>query len=37
MQRGGFPRSVKTGRRLASWSEAALQSWIDERLEGRPL
>ena len=36
MQRGVFPRPVKTGRRLACWSETAVQSWISDRLEGRP-
>ena len=34
MQRGIFPRSVKAGPRVASWSEAAIQAWIAERLGG---
>lgn len=34
MQRGTFPRSVKAGPRAATWSEAAIQEWIAERLEG---
>ena len=35
MQRGIFPRSVKAGPRAATWSEAAVQAWILDRLEGR--
>ncbi len=35
MQRGTFPRSVKVGPRAATWSEAAIQGWITDRLEGR--
>ena len=35
MQRGVFPRSVKAGPRAATWSEAAVQAWIADRLEGR--
>lgn len=35
MQRGTFPRSVKVGPRAATWSEAAIQAWITDRLEGR--
>lgn len=35
MQRGVFPRSVKAGRRAATWSESAVQSWIADRLDGR--
>ena len=34
MQRGAFPRSVKVGPRAATWSEAAVQAWIFERLRG---
>jgi prophage regulatory protein len=37
MLRGAFPRSVKTGRRAAGWSEAAVQSWIADRVDGQPL
>ncbi|MCE9658299.1 MAG: AlpA family transcriptional regulator [Burkholderiales bacterium] len=37
MQRGAFPRSVKTGPRAAGWSEAAVQRWISDRIEGQPL
>lgn len=33
MQEGVFPRSVKAGRRAATWSEAAVQAWIAQRLE----
>ncbi|WP_345539518.1 helix-turn-helix transcriptional regulator, partial [Variovorax defluvii] len=36
MQRGVFPRSVKAGRRTATWPESAIQSWIADRLDGRP-
>ena len=36
IQRGVFPRPVKTGRRLSCWSETAIQTWIADRLEGRP-
>ena len=36
MQRGVFPRSVKAGRRTATWPESAVQSWIADRLDGRP-
>lgn len=35
MQRGVFPRSVKAGRRAATWSEMAVQAWIADRLDGR--
>ena len=35
MQRGIFPRSVKAGPRAATWSEAAVQAWISDRLAGR--
>lgn len=35
MQRGVFPRSVKAGRRTATWSESAVQAWIADRLDGR--
>ena len=35
MQRGDFPRSVKAGARTATWSEAAVQAWIADRLAGR--
>jgi prophage regulatory protein len=35
MQRGTFPRSVKMGPRAVSWSEAAVQAWIADRLDGR--
>jgi len=35
MQKGIFPRSVKAGQRAATWSEAAVQAWISDRLEGR--
>jgi len=34
MQRGIFPRSVKAGPRAATWSEAAVQSWIAHRIGG---
>ena len=34
MQRGIFPRSVKTGRRSACWSELAIQEWIAARIHG---
>ena len=33
MQRGIFPRSVKVGPRAATWSEAAIQAWIADRIE----
>jgi len=32
MRRGVFPRSVKAGPRAATWSEAAVQGWISDRL-----
>lgn len=32
MKEGFFPRSVKVGPRAASWSEAAVQEWIRQRL-----
>jgi prophage regulatory protein len=35
MQKGAFPRSVKAGPRAATWSEAAIQAWIAERLDSR--
>lgn len=35
MQRGTFPQSVKVGRRATTWSEAAIQGWIAERLKTR--
>ncbi len=35
MQRGIFPRSVKVGPRAAGWSEASVQAWIADRLDGR--
>jgi prophage regulatory protein len=34
MQGGIFPKSVKTGPRAASWSEASIQAWIADRLDG---
>ena len=37
MLRGAFPRSVKTGRRATGWSEAAVQGWIADRVDGQPL
>lgn len=36
MQRGVFPRSGRAGRRSAVWPESAVQSWIADRLNGRP-
>lgn len=33
MQRGAFPQSVKLGPRATSWSEAAVQAWIAQRLD----
>ena len=35
MRRGVFPRSVKAGPRAATWSEAAVQAWIADRVDGR--
>lgn len=35
MQRGAFPRSVKAGKRAATWSETAVQAWIADRIDGR--
>lgn len=32
MKEGFFPRSVKVGPRTATWSEAAIQVWIRQRL-----
>ncbi len=32
MRDGVFPRSVKVGPRAASWSEAAIHAWIQQRL-----
>lgn len=32
MKEGFFPRSVKIGPRAATWSEAAVQLWIRQRL-----
>ena len=32
MKDGFFPRSVKAGPRAATWSEAAVQGWIRQRL-----
>jgi prophage regulatory protein len=34
IQRGAFPRSVKVGKRSATWSEA-IQAWIADRVTGR--
>ena len=36
IQKGVFPRSVKVGKRSATWSEAAVQAWIADRVTGRP-
>lgn len=33
MQRGIFPHSVKAGTRAATWSEAAVQEWISDRID----
>jgi len=33
MQRGRFPRSVKSSTRAAAWSEAAVQAWITDRID----
>ncbi|MGJ7484433.1 helix-turn-helix transcriptional regulator [Variovorax sp. LT2P21] len=33
MQRGVFPRSVKAGRRAATWPESAVQAWIADRID----
>jgi prophage regulatory protein len=33
MRRGSFPRSVKAGPRAATWSEAAIQAWISDRID----
>ena len=35
MQTGAFPHSVKAGPRAATWSEAAIQAWISDRLHSR--
>lgn len=35
MRRGAFPRSVKAGKRAATWSETAIQAWIADRIDGR--
>lgn len=32
MRDGLFPRSIKVGPRAASWSEAAVHGWIQQRL-----
>jgi len=32
MRDGIFPRSIKVGPRAASWSEAAVHAWIQQRL-----
>ncbi len=32
MKGGFFPRSVKVGPRASTWSEAAVQAWIHQRL-----
>lgn len=32
MRDGVFPRSIKVGPRAASWSEAAVHGWIQQRL-----
>lgn len=32
MSRGRFPRSVKIGKRAASWSARAVRSWITDRV-----
>ena len=32
MQKGVFPRSIKAGPRAATWSEAAIQAWISDRI-----
>jgi prophage regulatory protein len=36
MKAGTFPRSVKVGARAVTWSEAAIQAWIRERLSVEP-
>lgn len=33
MRDGMFPRSIKVGPHAASWSEAAIHGWIQQRLE----
>src|SRR5689334_7770116 len=35
IQRGAFPPSVKVGKRSSTWSEAAIQAWIADRVTGR--
>ena len=35
MQSGMFPHSVKAGPRAATWSEAAVQAWISDRIRSR--
>jgi len=37
MQSGRFPRSVKASPRAATWSEAAVQAWIADRLDSPSL
>ena len=32
IQRGAFPKSIKVGVRSATWSHAAVQAWISERV-----
>ena len=32
MQKGMFPRTIKAGLRAATWSEAAIQTWISDRI-----
>ena len=34
MRHGTFPQSVKVGPRATTWSEASIQAWIAERLNG---
>jgi len=36
MRRGTFPRSVKVGVSATTWSEAAIQAWIADRITGGP-
>ena len=36
MKAGTFPQSVKVSTRAVTWSEAAIQAWIRERVAAEP-
>ncbi len=37
MKAGMFPKGVKIGPRAVAWPESAVNRWVADRLEGKPL